>query len=323
MRTFDGLRIIRGPLYKSTLLLTVPLLFSLLSTPAGPGPLVVFMFFLNMFLYLCFAYAVNDWADREADLAAGKCRTLSTLPAGAALVIVAAVLLSTVTVGYWLSKSWLYVGVLFGGLFLGMVYSTPPWRLKGRGIWGILIAPVLGKAIPVLLACVLYRRFGWYALVIVLAEFIKNAIDILFHQIVDYENDKRSDIRTYPVAKGLEPAGRLLHRLVTAGTLSALTMGLILALLVAEYRWVLGAALVLAVPAAAMGRRWSSGLRAGHSALHLPLTYLWFGGIVFLHSPLWLSAIAAWRDLSFLPLALAVAAITVSQTVFYLRYRYY
>jgi hypothetical protein len=38
---------------------------------------------------------------------------------------------------------------------------------------------------------------------------------------------------------------------------------------------------------------------------------------------MWLSGIAAWRNSSFLPLAVVVAIITLSQTAFYLRYRYY
>jgi 4-hydroxybenzoate polyprenyltransferase len=323
MPAFDGLRIIRGPLYKSTLLLTAPFLCILLLTRQPPGVPTVYLFFLNMFLYLCFAYAVNDWADRDADLAAGKHRTLSLLPARAVSVIVVTLLFATLAVGFQLGGSRYYMAVLSAGLLLGVTYSARPWRLKGRGIWGVAVAPVLGKAIPVWLACIHYHRFAWYFLVLILAESTKNAIDILFHQIVDYENDKRSNIRTYPVAVGLEPARQLLRRLVAAGTLGAFFLGGILAGLVAEYRWVFGFALLVAVPAAALGRRLDCGQRADSPALSLPFPYLWFGGIVFLQSPLWLSAIAAWRSPSFLPLAAVVGVITLSQTVFYLRYRYY
>ena len=169
----------------------------------------------------------------------------------------------------------------------------------------------------------LFRRFGWYFLVIVLAEWVKNAIDILFHQIVDFENDKRCDIRTYPVLSGPEAAVRALRRLAAAGTLGALAMGAVLAWLVTEYRWIFGPALLLAVPAAAVCRTRSRERWAGPLALSLPFPYLWFGGIVFLQSPLWLSGIAAWRSMSFLPIAVAIATITVCQTIFYLRYRYY
>jgi 4-hydroxybenzoate polyprenyltransferase len=181
MPPFDGLRIIRGPLYKSTLLLTAPLLCVLLLTPGSADAPTLYMFFLNMFLYLCFAYAVNDWADREADLAAGKRRTFSSLPASTARAIVVVLLLATLAVGYRHSRSWLYIGVLSTGLLLGVAYSARPFRFKGRGIWGVIIAPLLGKVIPVCLACIHYRRFGWYFLVVALAESVKNAIDILFH----------------------------------------------------------------------------------------------------------------------------------------------
>ena len=323
MPAFDGLRIIRGPIYKSTLLLTAPLLCILLAPPGPSGAPKVYLFFLNMFLYLCFAYAVNDWADREADLAAGKHRTLATLPTGTVPAIAVALLLATLAVGYRLGGSWRYTGILSAGLLLGLAYSARPWRIKGRGVWGVLIAPVLGKVIPVCLACTLYRRFGWYFLAIVLAEWIKNAIDILFHQIVDYENDNSFNIRTYPVVSGLVSARRFLHRLVVAGTVGALAMGGILAWLVTEYRWIFGTALLLAAPATAICRRLSNQLWAGPLPLRLPFPYVWFGGIVFLQSPMWLSGIAAWRNSSFLPLAVVVAIITLSQTAFYLRYRYY
>jgi 4-hydroxybenzoate polyprenyltransferase len=323
MPGLDGLRIVRGPLYKSTLLLTAPLLCVLLRAPEPSDTFTVGLFFLNMFLYLCFAYAVNDWADREADLAAGKHRTLSLLPAGAVPVIVFALLFASLASGFQLGRSWHYMGILSAGLILGAAYSAYPWRLKGRGIWGVAIAPVLGKMIPIWLACIYCRRFAWYFLVIALAESTKNAIDILFHQILDCENDSRSDIRTYPVTRGLEAARRLLHRLVVGGTLGALFLGGILAWLVAEYRWVFGFALLLAVPAAALGRRLAAGQTADSPALSLPFAYIWFGGIVFLQSPMWLSVIAALRSPSLLPLAAAVGVITISQTVFYLRYRYY
>ena len=323
MPPFDGLRIIRGPLYKSTLLLTAPLLCVLLLTPGSADAPTFYMFFLNMFLYLSFAYAVNDWADREADLAAGKRRTFSSLPASTARAIVTALLLATLAVGYRLSRSWLYIGVLSTGLLLGAAYSARPFRFKGRGIWGVIIAPLPGKVIPVCLACIHYRRFGWYFLVVALAESVKNAIDILFHQIVDYQNDRNSGIGTFPVARGVEPARLLLHRLAAGGTLAAISMGTILAWLVTEYRWVLGVACLLAVPAALLGRRLNSSPRAGFAELNLPFGYVWFGGIVFLQSPMWLSGIAAWRSPSFLPLAAVVAILTISQTAFYLRYRYY
>ena len=178
MPAFDGIRIIRGPLYKSVLLLTAPFLCVLLDLPGSASASTVSLFFLNMFVYLCFAYAVNDWADREADLAAGKHRTLARLPGGVLLLIVGALLLAALAGGYWLGGGWCYMGILLAGLLLSVAYSVPPWRIKGRGIWGVILAPLLGKAIPVWLACTLFRRFGWYFLVIVLAEWVKNAIDI-------------------------------------------------------------------------------------------------------------------------------------------------
>ncbi len=323
MHAVDGFRLIRGPLYKSVLLLTAPLLCVLLDLPSPAPTPTVFLFFLNMFVYLCFAYAVNDWADREADLTAGKRRTLARLPRGVLLLIVGALLLAALAGGHWLGGGWPYMGLLSAGLLLGVAYSVQPWRIKGRGIWGVILAPLLGKAIPVWLACTLFRRFGWYFLIIVLAECVKNAIDILFHQIVDFENDRKCDIRTYPVLSGPEVAGRVLRRLALVGTLGALAMGTVLALLVTEYRWIFGSALLLAAPVAATCRTQSSKRWAGPLTLSLPFPYLWFGGIVFLQSPMWLSGIAAWRSSSFLPLAVAIAIITVSQTVFYLRYRYY
>lgn len=323
MPAFDGFRVIRGPLYKSTLLLTVPLLCVLLLPPETADAPAAWMFFLNMFLYLCFAYAVNDWADREADLAAGKHRTFASLPEGIVRAIVIALFLAALAVGYRLGRSGLYMSVLSAGLLLGVAYSAPPLRFKGRGIWGVITAPVLGKVIPMCLACIHYRRFAWYLLAVVLSDGLKNSIDILFHQVVDFENDRRSGIRTYPVARGMEPARQLLRRLVACGTAGAVCTGMILAWLVQEYRWVFGAACLLAAPAALFGRRSSSGRRAGFPALDLPFGYIWFGGIVFLQSPMWLSGIAAWRSPSFLPLAAVIAVVTLSQTAFYLRYRYY
>ena len=121
----------------------------------------------------------------------------------------------------------------------------------------------------------------------------------------------------------LEPARQLLRRLVAGRIAGAVCTGMILAWLVTEHRCVAGAACLLAVPAALFVRGSSGGRIAGFSALYLPFGYLWFGGIVFLQSPMWLCSIAAWRDPSLLPMAAVIAVITLSQTAFHLRYRYY
>jgi 4-hydroxybenzoate polyprenyltransferase len=321
LQGLEGSRLIRGPLYKSTLLLA-PALFMALIEPAGAVPTgIIGGLFFNYLLFLLFAYTVNDQADRVADLRAGKERLIGRLPPGVVRILIFGFAIANLAVGYGVAGRSSYLAWLGVGLLCGWSYSAPPLRLKGRKYASVLFPPLLGKVIPILMAAALLGRSGWWLWGLMVCEATKNAIDILFHQVVDYEADQAADARTYAVCRGKEAAIGALRALSYAGVAAAAMTGLIYGIFIPEYRWA-GAVILaggfLGIP---IGKRVCSESRNPLIRL-LPLSYLWFGAAVFMMAPLVLSAIAALRAPSYAALFVAISLITVSQTWFYLRYRY-
>ena len=161
MQSFDGLRIVRGPLFKSALLLTPALFICLLKDSGEISVGSLYVLFANFFLYLFFAYVVNDYADRDHDLASGKHRLVALLPRPVGLGLAVGLAAGSLAVGYAAAGWGLYLLVLCAGLFCGAAYSVKPVRVKERGLWGVGFAAVVGKVIPILMVCALYRKTGW------------------------------------------------------------------------------------------------------------------------------------------------------------------
>jgi 4-hydroxybenzoate polyprenyltransferase len=322
LETMDGLRVVRGHLFKSLLLLSPALFLSLLS---GPQPAPVrgcWLFLANMFLFLLFAYAANDDADRACDLAAGKARTIARLSRTAAVWILAAAALVNLAAGFLASGRGLYLALLCAGLFCGFAYSEEPFRIKERGLLGVLFPAAFGKLIPILLACALYRRIGWWAAALLSGEYVKNTIDILFHQVMDLDDDRAAGVRTFAVRQGAGRAQALLRRLSWLGAPLALATAAAYSLHIPEFRWVLAGILGGAVPAALAARRVFRPSNPMALTERLPFLYLYFGYSVFMLGPFWLALIAALRDRSYAPLLVFVAAVMALQTWFYVGYRY-
>lgn len=321
-------RLWRGPVFKGTLLLTAPLACHLAGPPVQADAAVAAVLRLASFgalmlLYLSFAYAANDWADREADRAAGKARTLGRLPAGLGLAVTLALGAATLLAGWRFHATPLFLGLLLAGLLLGWAYSVRPLRLKARGAAGALLAPVVGKVIPILLAGVAWDCPGaWWLLLLAAAEWTKNVIDILFHQVIDAAADRLAGVGSWPVVHGDAAAHTALRRFCRAGVVAAVLQGGALAVVIPEFRWVLGAALLLAPPAAFLLRRRVDAAPANRMTGLLPPLYQWLGGVLFVQMPLWLALVAAWRTPVYLWLAVPVAVIIAAQTLFFLRYRY-
>ncbi|MBN2123677.1 MAG: UbiA family prenyltransferase, partial [Deltaproteobacteria bacterium] len=319
MRVHEGGRLLAGPAYKAMLLLT-PFLLCFLLFPSGPfSPRQACLFFLNMLLYLLFAYGVNDYADRDQDALSGKFRRIASWPRQAGIGICVALAAGNIVVGILIAGWGGYVILLVMGLVFGLAYSVRPMRLKERGIWGILVAPVLGKVIPISMVASLCPKTGWWLVILLIGEWTKNAIDILFHQIVDFRSDAGANAATFAVIYGRARSVGLLRRFCLGGTLAAVAVGISFAVYVPEYRWVMGGSAAAAVPIVLLRRLGFIGLESNEITALVPFHYMGVGYAVFLLAPFWLGLIAMLRDAAFGLVFFPVAALTVFQTRFYLR----
>lgn len=173
----------------------------------------------------------NDLADRHDDLAAGKRRWISQLPAGGGVALVTMLyglgVLSLMLAGGGTSA----LGAYLAGAALSLSYSARPLQLKARGFLGPLSYGFGGMFTFVVLPW-LWLSSNWRAVAVLApAVLIDKWVNLHFHQIVDYEADRSTRTRTCAVRAGLE---RARARLKCAAGLSSLSLLSVLAFLALE-----------------------------------------------------------------------------------------
>lgn len=156
-------------------------------------------------LATCAAYVsvINDLTDLTDDLASGKANRL----VGRSRAFVAAVLACSILPGVAVSIYWrgepLLLSLYLAAWAAFTLYSLPPLRLKGRGVYGLLADASGAHLFPTLLAvCLVYRWRGgpfdpvWLTSVAVWSLSF-GVRGILWHQLTDSDNDEKIGLRTF------------------------------------------------------------------------------------------------------------------------------
>ena len=213
-----------------------------LATAVGalpPGELVALLplFLASVVGIAGFGYFLNDACDIAADRAAGKANAAAPRrPA-----VRAAILLGLLAFGLspWTLLPRHSVNLTLLALQVGLLvaYSVRPFRLKERGVAGVLADTLYGHLLPV--AITLFTFFpqtvgnleGFSPLLTALVALVlacKGLRNILLHQLGDRENDRRAGIRTFVLAAGPVRALALINRLLLPLELGALVAVLVL-----------------------------------------------------------------------------------------------
>ena len=152
------------------------------------------------------AILANELSDRAPDQAAGKRRWICRLPP------MAGVMVTTLypVIGFVALAAAGGTGVvlaLYGvAVALALLYSVKPVRMKERGIWGVLGYVVCAATGLTIVPCVMLRS-DWLTLAILApAVALDKSVNLQFHQIIDYEGDRRAGIRTCVTEIGLSRA---------------------------------------------------------------------------------------------------------------------
>jgi 4-hydroxybenzoate polyprenyltransferase len=166
------------------------------------------------------ANVLNDWTDIDEDRSGGKSNRIAGKPRWLPLLLV----LVTGVVG-WVVALWLRPGMTglvlyFCTSLVFILYSVPPFRLKVRGVWGILADAAGAHTLPALFAIVTISTAmdirinpAWLTLATIWS-FAYGLRGILWHQISDYENDRRAGVHTFVCAVGPTVASRLGERII-------------------------------------------------------------------------------------------------------------
>ncbi len=155
-------------------------------------------------LATCAAYAsvINDLTDFNDDQASGKVNHLVGKSRSFIIAaLTACLLLGIAAAVYWRGEA-LLVSLYLGAWISFTLYSLPPFRLKTRGVLGLLACASGEHLFPSLLAVTMVsRRVGafdtiWFTSVATwsLSYGLRS---ILWHQLNDLPNDEKTDLGTF------------------------------------------------------------------------------------------------------------------------------
>ncbi|HEY4675594.1 MAG TPA: UbiA family prenyltransferase [Candidatus Angelobacter sp.] len=168
-------------------------------------------------LIVCASYVsvLNDLTDAKDDQASGKLRRWTgesrLYPV---LLLIAIVLAGTGFLIVWRKDALLFCTYLFSWVAFTL-YSVPPFRLKVRGIWGVLADASGAHLFPTLFAVIMvyhWNRIGGpakWTILIALWSFAAGVRGILWHQLEDAVNDRKIGLRTFTLLHGTKAAERL------------------------------------------------------------------------------------------------------------------
>lgn len=186
-------------------------------------------------LIVCASYVsvLNDLTDAKDDQASGK---PGRWPGGAR-ILPASLLAGCMAAGGVFLMAWRKDTLLFCTYLLSWLaftlYSAPPFRLKVRGIWGVLADASGAHLFPTLFAVVLVYHWNrteattqWTVLV-ALWSLGAGVRAILWHQLEDAVHDRKIGLRTFVCLHGTKAAERLgLFTLLLESTAFALMLWL-------------------------------------------------------------------------------------------------
>ena len=152
-----------------------------------------------------YASLINNLCDQKEDQLSGKPNYLI----GRSKFFITWILIGCIIPGLIVSGLLIQVPLAFSiyiaNWLLFTIYSLPPIRLKNRSFWGGLAIAVGENLIPQMFAVFLIMNKTGKSLsallltMIAIWAFTSGLRSILWHQIIDFENDHRAGINTFAV----------------------------------------------------------------------------------------------------------------------------
>lgn len=168
--------------------------------------------------FASFAYLLNDWSDIKADTLSGKDNALASVEENHKYFLLLLFLLIALIPWMYLPFDSFSLMLILTEIFLFIFYSFPPFRLKERGIFGVLADSAYAHVIPAVLASHTFLLFAKQSIfdhphlifILMIWQFISGIRNIISHQIIDFDNDIKSGIKTFTTNIGVEKSTRIL-----------------------------------------------------------------------------------------------------------------
>jgi hypothetical protein len=117
------------------------------------------------------------------------------------------------------------------GMFFGYFYSLSPIRFKNRGILGLFSYSIATTVIYSLLPGTLFNVNFPLLLCLSCSLFLDKWVNLHFHQVKDFNNDRRTGLKTYVAARGIERSRITLKRIAFIASLAMLLLLLLIILM--------------------------------------------------------------------------------------------
>jgi hypothetical protein len=174
---------------------------------------------------------INDLSDREQNHRAGKVRWVQKLPPFYGLLTVYGLFCIGLLVCLAAPDVSLVALVYLAAVLLSIAYSSPPFRFKTRGVWGLWQYGICCTVGYVLVPWAWLGGSTGGLAVLVATVFLDKWVMLNFHQIVDHKDDVATQLSTYAVRAGIIKAKRTLH---LAAHLASLSMAGLMGTLVSS-----------------------------------------------------------------------------------------
>lgn len=182
-------------------------------------------FFLSLLTVIGFAgigYLTNDWADRSKDRVAGKYNPTSTWSNYRFIAFLVLFASAALLPWYILPLDGNSIALIILELLLFVLYAFPPFRLKERGVLGVLSDALYAHVVPGVLASYTFylftgksfENFELFIIALITWQFFSGIRNILYHQLIDVDNDVRSKTITFVTQIGVSKANRIIRYLL-------------------------------------------------------------------------------------------------------------
>jgi 4-hydroxybenzoate polyprenyltransferase len=198
--------------YKVPFLITIPYFVFLISGVVEIQPLFSILASIAVIIGVAgIGYLTNDLGDRNKDAAIAKENVSSNLSFANVLFLFLLFLSLSLFPWWYLPFHLISALLLMFQFLLFVLYAFPPFRLKEKGVWGLITDSLYAHVTPAILATYTFYKFNqvlkqdllYFVCTLVIWQFVLGLRNILFHQLKDYESDVNSNTNTFVTNYGI------------------------------------------------------------------------------------------------------------------------
>lgn len=148
-----------------------------------------------------FGYMLNDYADQVTDQITGKKNIIGSFKKWQQIIILV-IFFFVGLISYTPIYKYKFALIFLISSYISAIfYSVSPFRLKERGIWGIISVSLAQRVFPLLIVFSIFNHFKLDTLIFVILSFFIGLRWIFIHQILDRKHDIAANVETFAASK--------------------------------------------------------------------------------------------------------------------------